>query len=384
MKKLKTIYSILLVSILILSSCKKDDDSTPQSPPDYASEFVGLWKFDNDEDYADAIFFGPSGEAFLVFYGDLNTIHLIPADFNTYEFENNQVNYLKFGDNPIPYEGGNTFAIPGNSMTKVDGVNKLDDLIETLNNVKDAISVDVTTFLTGDTYNNLDGFGDHLLVPNPSAEEGRYIRFQKSNLNFVEEVTGVGQTTTSIGVYDTNPFELLSVLENNNKFRTYQPSNPAFHHPAVDDIPFSPNRYSCHAVTNESGRDLISYNRNTKSFNYHDVNIINEQQGVSSFAFYKLPFKLNIRGMDYVEDENKLLITDTYNIHIFNVGFNSDRDDVSVFEHERSISIVPLQLTNESFFGRIQGLYYDSNETLYMVINNGSVIKLVKIVFEYF
>jgi len=384
MKKLKTIYSILLVSILILSSCKSDDDSTPQSPPDYASEFVGLWKFDNDENYADAIFFGTSGEAFQVFYGDLNTIHLKLADFNTYDFENNQVSYFKFGNNPIPYEGGNTFAIPGNSMTKVNGVNKLDDVIETLN-VTQATSVDVTTFLSGDSFNNLDGFGDHLLVPNPSAAEGRYIRFQKSNLNFVEEVTGIGQTTTSIGVYDTNPFELLSVLENNNKFRTYQPNNPAFHPPAVDDIPFSPNRYRCHAVTNESGKDLISYNRNTKSFNYHDVNSINEQQGVSSFAFYELPpSTLQIRGMDYVEGKNKLLITDSYNIHIFNVGFNSDRDDVSVFEHERSISIVPLRSTNESFFGRIQGLYYDSNETLYMVINNGGVIKLVKTVFEYF
>jgi hypothetical protein len=269
-------------------------------------------------------------------------------------------------------------------MTRVSGINELSDLIETLS-FNEEINVDVTTFLSGDSYNNLDGFGEELLVPNPSAAEGRYIRFQKSNLNFIEEVTGIGQSVTSIGVYDTNPFELLSVLEENNKFRIYQPNNPAFHPPTVDDIPFTPNRYRCHTVTNESGRDFISYNRDTKSFNYHDVNVLFEQQGVSEFAFYEVPpSHLRIRAMDYVENNNKLIITDTYNLHVFNIGFNSDGDGVSVFEHERSISIIPLVLSNEeSYFGRIQGLYYDADtQKLYLIIKNQGVFKLIKTSFQ--
>lgn len=380
LKKIKTV--LLLFTIILFISCTKND-STPQTPPDYADEFVGLWKFDNTGNQPDALFFGANGEAFQIFYGDLNTVSISPADFNTYEFKNNQVSYFLFGGQPISYDGGNTFAFPGGTMTKDNSVNNLDDVIETLVISSDK-NVDVTTFFSGDNFNNLDGFDDHLLIPNPSAAEGRYIRFKKSDLSFVEEVTGIGQTATSIGVYDTNPFELLSILEGNNKFRTYQPFNPAFHPPAVDDIPFTPNRYRCHAVTNGSGRDFISYNRNTKSFNYHDVNILNEQQGVSSFAFYDVPSsRLRIRGMGYAKGKSKLIVCDSYNLHIFNIGFNAAGDDVSAFEHERSISIVPLRLTNEDYFGRIQGVYYDSNETLYMVINNGGIIKLVKILFEF-
>ncbi|QCX39076.1 hypothetical protein FF125_11755 [Aureibaculum algae] len=382
MKNLKTIYLVALALIITLSSCKSDDDSIP-IPPDYTSEFVGLWEFDNEENYADALFFGKNGEAFQIFYGDLNTVGIVLADFNTYDFDNNTVNYFIFGNDPVPYEGGNTFTFPGNSMTKVNGINKLSDLIETFD-LDEVRAKDVSTFFLADFYNNLDGFGDDLIIPNPSADEGRYIRFAKSNLSFVEAVEGIGQNATSISIYDTNPFELLSVLENNNKFRQYQPSNPAFHHPAIDDIPFTPNSYNCHTVTNESGRDFISYNKKTKSFNYHDVNILHEQQGVSEFAFFELPSSLlEICGMDYVESKNKLIVTDSYNIHIFNIGFNTDGDNVSIFEHEKSISMVPLKLTNEEYFGKIQGLYYDLGRLeLSLIIRNGNSVKLINTHFQ--
>jgi len=377
MKRLKKI--LVIVTILLLGACGSDDNNTPATPPDYANDFVGLWEFDTPVNYADAIYFGANGEAHPVYYGELNTTHLTIADFNTYEFLKNQVTYFRFGVDPVPYNGGNTLAFPGNGLTKVAGVHKISDFVEILSLDK-ALEVDVTAFLSDDSYNNLDGFGDQLLVPNPTADEGRYLRFQKSNLNFVETVTGINQTSTSIGVYDTNPFELLSVMEP-NKMRLYQPSNPAFH-PALDNIPLILNRYRCHTVTNNSGYDYISYNRILNSFNYHNVSILHKQQGVSEFAFYNLPpYGLRIKGMDYVEGHNKLIVSDSYNIHIFNIGFNTEGNDVSIFQHERTLTIVPSQFG--STFGQIQGIYLDANEDwLFMVLKWEGKVKLVRTFLE--
>ncbi len=113
-------YILFAPAILLLIDCKSDNESAPIITPDYSSEFVDLREFDNSENYADAIFFGSNGEAYNLFYGDLKTTFLTTGDFYTYVFEDNQLVYSEFGNNAIPYNGGNTLAIPGNSLPQVN------------------------------------------------------------------------------------------------------------------------------------------------------------------------------------------------------------------------------------------------------------------------
>ncbi len=378
MKKLNSMLTIIVIALLI--GCGSDDSPDPvPTPIDFEANFIGLWEFDTPSSFGDAIYFGENGEAFPVSYGDLGTNQFRLADFNSYTYSDNQVSYFWFGDEPVPFDGSNTLAYPGGSLTKVAGINALTDFVDVLD-FNDGFDVDVSAFLGNDSENNLDGFGNELLIPNPSNAEGRYLRFLKGNLSFLEEVPGIDDNASSIGVYDTNPFELLSVLEL-GQFKIYQPGNPA-NPPAIEDISFLPiNRYRCHAVTNADDYDFISYNRETEAFTYHDVDETHQQNGVEAFAFLSLPVNLRITGMDYIEGQNKLLVTDSFNLYIFNIGFNSDGDGVSIFELDRNVTTVTSRLGET--YGRIQGVHYDASEDwLFVVINDGSTKKLVRMDFQ--
>ncbi|GAA0872429.1 hypothetical protein GCM10009117_15760 [Gangjinia marincola] len=381
------VFFVALLAVTLISCNNDDDTSPPPEIPDFSANLVGLWEFEEPLGVTDALYFGPNGELYSVVYGELGTTHLRTNDTYTYTYENNKVG--GYTDVPFSYDGSNTIDIGtidmGNViLNKVESGSSLFEQIIPLR-LDNSVSTNITSFLGADQFNNLDGFEGELFVPNPSSEENRYLIFKKADLTFTESVTGLAENARSISIID-DVLPLRSIIETPNltRNRLYQNTNPAFHPPALSDV-FLDQTINAHTVTNENGYDFISYRGsigNSKgTFLYHDVTVVNNLTATDEFAFYEAPLGTPIKGMDYVNGQNVLIFHESYNLHIFNIGFSSG-DSVSTFEHVQSYTVIP-QFREGEIKGAIQGVYFDENEGfLYLVISGPTDDHLVKMEFE--
>ncbi len=369
-----------VIFLLTIMSCGNDDDV---STPDYSEDLIGYWEFDTYQYGSyDGVYFDDNG--FLYFYREteLGTKSLMSP--STYTIENNVVNCYLFGDQSIEYDGSHTIHFDdshdflGGSITKDPFYSSVYQLINPIE--LEGISVlqsDVTEYFPNGNLCNFDAYDDgQLLIPAGDSRTS-YFKFSKTDLTYTEEITGIENFSSSISVHHTDPFWLINILSQDD-FTIYQPNNPAFHPPAVPIIANNNQKYEVHAITNSSGYDQIAYNTDLQSFDYFDINDFNQLQSIEHFAFFNADdYSIRITGMDYLEGANKLIFSDSYNIHVFNIGFNGAGDGVNTFIHQKSFSILP-EFTEDNRFW-INGLHYDQeSHNLYLLLKNYSSTRLLK------